>query len=122
MKIIDLINDLFDYREFQPEKLPKKIKFNGNEFNYKDNSYYDKNDINIMSFIDHTLDLRVEIEIIEEVENKEYEDIKEIPQYEMADFLSTGEQMLASKINALIRNQKYILERLDKWKKIYLKL
>lgn len=114
MKIIDLINDLFDYREFQSEKLPKKIKFNGNEFNYKDNSYYDKNDINIMSFIDHTLDLRVEIEILEEVEDKEYEDIEELDGSIGYINWNSEAVVLTNAINALIRNQKYILGVLDK--------
>ena len=49
MKIIDLINDLFDYS--QPKKLPKKIKFNGKEFNYECTSYYANNGDNIMNFI-----------------------------------------------------------------------
>ena len=66
MKLIDLINDLFDYREFQTDKLPKKIRFNNKEFVFVDNSYYNENGINIMAYVDNTLDLRVEIEIIEE--------------------------------------------------------
>lgn len=67
--------------------------------------------------------LNDEIEVLEEVEDKEYEDIDiingdyvvpntpatENEAYIMACFLA-HEQML----NALIRNQKYILERLDK--------
>ncbi len=73
MKVIDLLNDLFDYREFQPDKLPKKIKFNNREFEFMQNSYYDKDGKNIMEYIYHTLDLRVEIEIIEE--DKEIEHI-----------------------------------------------
>lgn len=66
MKVIDLLNDLFDYRELQPDKLPKKIRFNNEEFIFKSNSYYNENDINIMAYVNHTLDLRVEVEIIEE--------------------------------------------------------
>ena len=64
----------------------------------------------LMCIID-TSNLNDEVEMIED---KEYEEIEEIPKEEIIDFLSTGEQMLANKINALIRNQKKILERLDK--------
>jgi hypothetical protein len=57
-----------------------------------------------------------EIEIIEEVEDKEYEDIEEIKRHE--DFglfvLSPVEEVLVKKIDTLIRNQKKIIERLDK--------
>lgn len=89
MKVIDLINDLFDYRGLQPDKLPKKIRFNNNEFVFKDNSYYHENSINIMRYVDHTVDLRVEVEIIEdrcecidkEVE-KLFEEDKEIEKLE----------------------------------------
>ena len=70
MRVIDLINDLFDYRGLQPDKLPKKIRFNNNEFVFKDNSYYHENGINIMRYVDHTVDLRVEVEIIEEPKEK----------------------------------------------------
>ena len=57
----------------------------------------------------------------EEVEDKEYEDITEM-KIEYDDdmgidgkyLLTNHSEIYADKINALIRNQKYILERLDK--------
>lgn len=90
MKLIDLINDLFDYREFQTDKLPKKIRFNNKEFVFVDNSYYNENGINIMAYVDNTLDLRVEIEIIEED--------KEIEEAKLKLFEDTGEAVMFPRI------------------------
>ena len=109
-------------------KAPKRIKdvATGRIYNYddawkdygnEDNEYYLMDQVRIIDW------LEFEIEIIEEVEDKEYEDIDiingdyivpntpatENEAYIMACFLA-HEQI----INALIRNQKYILERLDK--------
>ena len=53
-----------------------------------------------------------EIEILEEVEDKEYEDMEELDI--LPDCESYSNKILYGKINALIRNQKKILERLDK--------
>ena len=59
----------------------------------------------------------------EEVEDKEYEDIEEFKEYKLINTRDILElEMIINKINAdynykinaLIRNQKYILERLDK--------
>ena len=109
MKVIDLINDLFDYREFQPDKLPKKVRFNNIEFIYKDRSYYTEKDENIMKYITHTLDLRVEVEIIED----EFIDIEEIGADETSNLdLAETFDFLEEKINQLIKNQKKIIERL----------
>lgn len=72
MELRELLDGLFDYRISAPEKLPKRIIYNNIEFIFKDNSYYSVvNDTNIMSFVDHTLDLRCQIEIIEEDKNIE---------------------------------------------------
>ena len=76
------------------------------------------------------LKLDDEIEIIEEVEDKEYEDIEGINYYPknktefQVDYYEDGElkhfclnkkqRYFADKINALIRNQKKIIERLEK--------
>ena len=59
-----------------------------------------------------TFYLNDEIEIIEESEDKEYEDIEELDI--LPDCESYSNKILYGKINALIRNQKKILERLDK--------
>ena len=63
--------------------------------------------------------LNYEVVIIEEVENKEYEDIEEmsykyVNTYGNISQHRKSEEPLIDTINALIRNQKYILERLDK--------
>ena len=97
IKIIDLLNDLFDYRELQPDKLPKKIRFNEEEFVFESNSYYNKNGINIMSYINHTLDLRVEAEIIEEDKK-----IEKLGMFEEAYCDSAFDGIVFKKINELI--------------------
>ena len=118
IKIIDLINDLFDYRETQPNKLPKKIRFNGNEFNYKDKSYYDKNDFNFMRYINHTLDLRVEAEIIEE--EKEIEPLTKLGNYKVNtgdDFLDKVLTNINERINHLIDKQTELIDKVNELNK-----
>ena len=119
MKIIDLLN-----RIAKGEEVPKKIRFDGvdyfivNEmypYTYKD---YNGNEIedNFTRYIIHSLD--DEIEIIEEVEDKEYEDIEELnldtDELLKKVVITAQDYVIEDKINALIRNQKKILERLDK--------
>ena len=59
--------------------------------------------------------LNDEIEIIEEVEDKEYEDIEEIQFKEEEETISVKNILkMGNTINALIRNQKYILERINR--------
>lgn len=118
IKIIDLLNDLFDYRETMPYKLPKKIKFNNVEFEFKDMSYYSKEGNNIMSYIDHTLDLIVQAELLDE---EEFEDIEEITIRDKTIGFPNGEwtarnmdKAFSIKINQLIKNQKKIIERINK--------
>ena len=119
MKIIDLLNKIA-----KGEELPKKIKHRcdtyilyeeeTNKYKYvnveKDYEGYTR-----FLFQDWIIDaiLNDEIEIIEEVEDKEYEDIEELMRI---DTRETSECIckIQDKINSLIRNQKYILERLDK--------
>ena len=113
MKIIEALTECANGKNFENCKMKyKEMEFERfNEYEIYDDLY------------DEEITLNDEIEIIEEVENKEYEDIEEIngdyvvpntpatenEAYIMACFLA-HEQI----INALIRNQKYILERLDK--------
>ena len=71
-----------------------------------ENSFFQYFGINRLS---HT------VEVLEEVEDKEYEDIKELETFRDDTFynwctVSENRRI----INALIRNQKYILERLEK--------
>lgn len=115
-------------------KAPKKIRVYGEvtddifTFNKNVDVYYD-DDCNTLGY-KYNLEVMLdsEIEIIEEVEDKEYEDIEEIIinscgniEKKLIDgstivLPTTKDEVLhnAYKINALIRNQKYILERLDK--------
>lgn len=108
-------------------KAPKKIKYCGCIYEWEEDWYLTKEknckvclggkkeDINQLynAFNDN-------VEIIEEVKDKEYEDIEEylyVPQ----EFLTDGsggskpnKNSCEYKINQLIRNQKYILERVNK--------
>lgn len=117
MKIIDLLN-----RIAKGEEVPNEIKWfdkwKDEELTYifdKKNKDYERIDLIEYLFNDHfmTESLNDEIEIIEEVEDKEYEDIEEMNlDTDCTCEWNFGE--VYDTINALIRNQKYILERLDK--------
>lgn len=110
MKIIDLLNKIA-----KGEEVPKKIRIGIYNF-YKCEKRTSEEDydyqtedgeylINYLSEYEYiTTYLNDEIEIIEEVEDKEYEDIEEVD----------SDGRFSRIINALIRNQKYILERLEK--------
>ena len=62
--------------------------------------------------------LKDEVRVLEEVEDKEYEDIEELnldtDKLLKKVVITAQDYVIEDKINALIRNQKYILERLDK--------
>ena len=128
MKIIDLIDDIRNKKE-----LPKKIKIKDyvfeldENFEYKgvyscETAYLDGCNYWLRNGEKYDFWLSDEVEIIEEVEDKEYEDIDiingdyivpntpatENEAYIMACFLA-HEQI----INALIRNQKKIIEVLN---------
>lgn len=123
MKIIDLLNKIA-----KGEEVPKKIKVWGYTFlRYEDKFthiyYYATADekYELMEQLYGTNELNDEIEIIEEVEDKEYEDIEELGNNftynDCTDELTTINwqiSVISNKINALIRNQKYILEQLNK--------
>lgn len=108
MKIIDLLNKIA-----KDEEVPKTIVHNYDVYNYNcDNNmaymYTCDDGTNLFEMSDS---LNEEIEILEEVEDKEYEDIEELNT--QVDYDTKNYEMV-NKINALIRNQKKILERLDK--------
>ena len=113
-------------------KAPKKIKepqgsyIETYVFDKKEQWYITKDDTTKMNIWNKER-LSNEIEIIEEVEDKEYEDIEEIKSTINGRIMCKydGEQhyldtnikdkaVYVPLLNALIRNQKYILERLDK--------
>lgn len=121
MKIIELAQ-----KQRNNEILPKHIRYEDEDLYFDGVSYYDEQgnndifDVLAMNYnaLTHLYD---EIEIIEEVEDKEYEDIEEITIRDKTIGFPNGEwtarnmdKAFSHKINALIRNQKYILERLDK--------
>ena len=105
------------------DKAPKKIKYDGKEYYYNFGDYYSVKDINLFNNIE--LKLEVTVEILPE-ENDEWEDIKyyeiegspdslKISQDYLRDIKCTMvEGLLAETINKLIKNQKYLKERLDK--------
>ena len=124
MKIIDLLNKIA-----KGEEVPKKIKLDGKEYEFnKTYEQYHQTYFGI-NLLEHISDynysgLNDEIEIIED---KEYEDIEKIPYHynfglidcgdlkrEVVEELSKNFNYFTDKINALIRNQKYILEQLNK--------
>lgn len=114
MKIIDLLNKIA-----KGEDVPKKITLDNYvfEFNKTYEQYHNKYETNLLEHIsDYNYSgLNDEIEIIEEVEDKEYEDIEELSYvgYTSNTHEVDKELYYIRTINALIRNQKKILERLD---------
>ena len=112
-------------------KAPEKIKYR-NKIYFRswcdymgdepiDNYYVDDDGDNWN--VDGFLKLDTKIEILEEVEDKEYEDIEEFKEYKLINTRDILElEMIINKINAdynykinaLIRNQKYILERMKR--------
>ena len=73
MKIIDLLNKIA-----KGEEVPKKIKYNGVEysFNISRNTYIDEYDNGFGYSWTIDIILNNVVEILEEVEDKEYEDIE----------------------------------------------
>ena len=102
MKLMDLLYDFANCKE-----VPEKFKFEGKIFTKgPDGIYRDEYKNELPYVINYDLsNLNGEIEIIEEVEDIGYEVIEEI---------TYKPRKVQNAINALIRNQKYILERLDK--------
>lgn len=112
-------------------KAPKKIKYCGCIYEWEEDWYLTKEkncrvclggkkeDINQLynAFNDN-------VEILEEVEDKEYEDIEEVEVYHQYDtaliknydsefIVNLGVELLADKINVLIRNQQKIIKQLE---------
>ncbi len=113
MKIIDLLNKIA-----KGEEPPQTIVHNCDVYNYNCNNnmaymYTCDDGTNLFQMSDS---LNEEVQILEEVEDKEYEDIEELTYENTFKDNSDMEvqEILVNKINALIRNQKKILERLDK--------
>lgn len=102
MKIIDIYNKVANGEEV-PHFIIDEIEYYIGTDGFVKDAFGEE--------VEWTIDkqwLNEEVQILEEVEDKEYEDIEELTQ-ECFDHWTQ-----AKKINALIRNQKYILEQLNK--------
>jgi hypothetical protein len=106
-------------------KAPKKIKYKGNTYIAKGNGidgfvgYFDEDDILDYELIHYVAykDLNAEIEIIKEVEEDEFEDIEELDLkniYKCDDYqqIYINFKHTWNKINALIKNQKKIINEI----------
>ena len=125
MKVIDLLNKIA-----KGEELPKKIKIGDNELTlneYKNNYLYDYEEEYWGDELIHWFDLNYELEIIEEDKEIEFEDIEEVEVYHQYDtaliknydsefIVNLGVELLADKINDLIKNQKKLIEEIEKLK------
>ena len=114
MKIIVILNELYNNNKLENKrfKTPDGTILNNAEalldyVGVSDNEWYSLND-----FIE-TLQSEVEV-----LEDKEYEDIEELnldtDELLKKVVITAQDYVIEGKINALIRNQKKILERLDK--------
>ena len=107
IKVIDLLNMIS-----KGEEVPKKIKLFGVEFLKKGNEYYSMytSEPLISYFGEDYLraELNDEVEILDE---EEFEDIND--EFESGDTAQVVMQLL-NKIRPLIKNQKKIIERINK--------
>lgn len=111
MKKTIKVIELFD-RMANGEEVPKRIRLFGDEFKKEDNEYYSvcTSEPLISYFGEDYLraELNDEIEILDE---EEFEDIND--EFESGDTAQVVMQLL-NKIRPLIKNQKKIIERLNK--------
>lgn len=113
MKVIDLAE-----KQRNDEILPKHIRYENEDLYFDGVTYYDKErnndffDIFAMnnSALTHLYD---EVEIIEEVEEDEFEDIEKINNAYYHESQDKINQMFKLIINDLIKNQKKIIEQLN---------
>ena len=108
MKVIDLLNKIA-----KGEEVPRKIKWDEEEFIYGTNRIYRNEDDEplVYNLLPSGENLNDEVEVLEEVEDKEYEELEEL---EIQHIEDTQHLIMKDTINALIRNQKKILEQLNK--------
>ena len=101
--IIGLLNSIYN------NKAPKYIKYYDATFEFKNNNYY----LKVIDEVEHSIfdklakgymTLNDTVEILPE-ENDEWEDIEEI---------EFKPRKIQNTINKLIKNQKYLKERIDK--------
>lgn len=111
MKKTIKVIELFD-RMANGEEVPKRIRLFGDEFKKEDNGYYSVSTSNpLISYFGEDYlraELNDEVEILDE---EEFEDIND--EFESGDTAQVVMQLL-NKIRPLIKNQKKIIERLNK--------
>lgn len=116
IKIIDLLNKIAN-----GEEVPKKIDYNGEIFIYNEtlkryvheiNKYSDSSTYCLGGYFALDMSLDHEVKVLEELEDKEYDDIEKI---DTTDFgISDTFDIYETAINRLIKNQKKIIEKLNK--------
>lgn len=114
MKIIDLIN-LYRLGGITRIEIRKNNWFvlEAEKVNIPD--YINNKQVEDFCFNNDKLVVNYAEDEVEEVEDKEYEDIEEIQFKEEEETISVKNILkMGNTINALIRNQKYILEQLNK--------
>lgn len=116
IRVIDLLNKIAN-----GEEVPKKIKYNDDEYIHIDNYCYfceETNEILSQNTYAEFSRLNDEVEILDE---EEFEDIEEITIRDKIIGFPNGEwtarnmdKAFSIKINQLIKNQKKIIEKLNK--------
>ena len=116
IRVIDLLNKIAN-----GEEVPKKIKYNDDEYIHIDNYCYfceETNEILSQNTYAEFSRLNDEVEILDE---EEFEDIEEITIRDKTIGFPNGEwtarnmdKAFSIKINQLIKNQKKIIEKLNK--------
>lgn len=122
MRVIDLLNKIA-----KGEEVPKKIKVGNIIWNYNEEKktyFMSDTEIELFYVENITKKLNDEVGIIEDnlyIEELKIECMENQPsskyivnEYGTKCFLTKHSKIIADKVNEVIRNQKYILERLDK--------
>ena len=111
MKVIDLLNKIA-----KGEEVPKEVKYKTHYWKYNEarNDYVDGDEDNVFSCSNYDIVnmLDKEVQVIEEVEEDEFEDIEEINNAYYHESQDKINQMFKLTINDLIKNQKKIIEQL----------
>ena len=117
IKVIDLLNKIAKREQ------PSHIRMYGRDWYWNnfdgyvtENSLSTTPDAQIYLFSSYRLDfaLNKEVEVLEEVEDKEYEDIEEIAMHVVDENgFAENDELFRNTINDLIRNQKKLIERIN---------
>lgn len=116
MRVIDLLNKIAK-GELEDLTLVHFCKNNClTKYHKTDNrfEFMDKGDWNNYFHLIDIEELNEEVAIIENLEEVEYKEYEELEELEIQHIEDTQHLIMKDTINALIRNQKKIIERLDK--------